>query len=95
MQITEQTIDHLAQLSRLQLSPAEKKALVTDLGNILKYIERLNELNTKGVQPTFQVSGLTNVWRSDELQPQDATPEALLALARETSEGQVKVPKVL
>lgn len=95
MQITEQSINHLAQLSSLQLSPEEKKALITDLGSILKYIERLNELDTEGVPPTFQVSGLTNVWRSDELQPQDASPEALLALARETKDGQVKVPKIL
>ena len=55
MEVTEQEINHLARLSNFSLSPEEKTALKTDLGNIFKYISKLDELDTEGVEPTYQV----------------------------------------
>ena len=54
----------------------------------------LDELDTDGVEPTFQLTGLQNVWREDEVK-QNLTREQLLALAPESEDNQVKVPKVL
>lgn len=95
MEITDQELTHLAALSNLSLGEEEKKALKNDLKNILKYISKLDELDVSGVEPTFQVFEMENVWRNDEIVPQDASREALLALASESLESQIKVPKVL
>jgi aspartyl-tRNA(Asn)/glutamyl-tRNA(Gln) amidotransferase subunit C len=65
--ITTDDVRHLAQLSSLQLSDEEVANLQVDLGNILNYIDQLSELDTTGVEPTYQVTGLENVWRDDEV----------------------------
>lgn len=95
MEITEAQITHLAELSNFSLSADEKSALKNDLSNILKYISKLDELDTEGVKPTYQVFEMENVWRDDTILPQDADREALLALAPDSYESQIKVPKVL
>ena len=95
MNITREEIDHLAELSNFSLSSEEAESLGSDLENIIKYISQLDELDTEGVEPTYQVFEMENVWRDDEIKPQDATREELLALAPESQEDQIKVPKVL
>lgn len=94
-QVSRDDVQHLAQLSSLHLSEAEIDGLQQDIGNILTYIQQLGELNTEGVEPTYQVTDLENVWREDEVIDDHITREQLLALAPETAENQVKVPKVL
>lgn len=93
-QISRDDVQHLAQLSSLQLSEDEIEGLQADMSNILTYIEQLNELDTSGIEPTYQVTDLENVWR-DDVVAEDLTREQLLALAPEVAEYQVKVPKVL
>ena len=93
--ITTDDVHHLAQLSSLQLSDSEVENLRTDLENIINYIKQLNEVDTSGVEPTYQVTGLENVWRGDEIDAGSVTPEQLLDLAAEQSVHCVKVPKVL
>ena len=93
--ITTDDVHHLAQLSSLQLSDSEVENLRTDLENIINYIKQLNEVDTSGVEPTYQVTGLENVWRGDKIDAGSVTPEQLLDLAAEQSGHCVKVPKVL
>lgn len=93
--ITTNDVRHLAQLSNLQLSDEEIQNLQVDLGNILTYIDQLSELDTTGVEPTYQVTGLENVWRDDEVQKSNVTREKLLELSPETADNSVKVPQVL
>lgn len=93
-QITRDQVLHLAQLSNIQLDDAEVDAMATDLGSIVDYITQLEELNTDGVEPTYQVTGLQNVWREDEA-VSGLTREQLLAVAPEVVDGSIKVPKVL
>ncbi len=88
-------VQHLAQLSSLQLDDNEAEALRVDLGNILGYIEQLSELNTEGVEPTYQVTDLQNVWRDDVVDDYGTGRDVLLALAPDTDKNQIKVPKVL
>ncbi len=95
MNITEKELTHLADLSNFSLEESEKKSLKKDLENIIKYISELSELNTEDVSPTFQVFEMENVWRPDEILPQDASREDLLNLTVEDFDNQVKVPKVL
>ena len=92
--ITINDVQRLASLSSLHLSDDEAQALQGDLERIIKSIEQLGELDTTGVEPTYQVTGLENVWRDDEV-VSDVGRDALLALAPDQQNDQVKVPKVL
>jgi aspartyl-tRNA(Asn)/glutamyl-tRNA(Gln) amidotransferase subunit C len=93
--ITKNDVMHLASLSKLSLSDSEAESLQSELEVILKYVAQLSELNTEGVDPTYQVNGLSSVWRKDELGQQTVQPETLLALAPEQDNKQIKIPKVL
>lgn len=93
--ISRDDVQHLAQLSSLQLGNDEAATLQTDISNILTYIQQLAELDTTGVDPTYQVTDLENVWREDTVEEVATTREQLLALSRESVDHQVKVPKVL
>lgn len=93
--ISTDDVRRLATLSSVQLSDDETKSLQTDLENILGYIEQLSKLDTSGVEPTYQVTDLENVYRDDTVQAHTADREALLKLAPATENNSVKVPKVL
>ncbi len=95
MEITREDILHLSDLSDFSLSDEEINKLGGDLQGIIKYISQLDELDTENVEPTYQVFEMENVWRADEILPQDANREQLLALTKEEKDNQVKVPKVL
>ena len=92
--ISTSDIQHLASLSSLALADDEVDGLRQDLENIIGYIEQLGELDTSGVEPTYQVTGLENVWREDEVKSGISRDE-LLELAPEKQNNQVKVPQVL
>ena len=94
-QISHDDVQHLAQLSSLQLTDQEVGALQIDLENIVAYIQQLDELDTAGVEPTYQVTDLENVWRDDVVNNYVINKAALLALAPATEAEQIKVPKVL
>lgn len=95
MDIKREDILHLAELSNFSLSEEEIESLGGDLQNIIKYISQLDELDVSGVEPTYQVFEMENVWREDEIARQDADREQLLALTVESQDNQIKVPKVL
>jgi len=95
MSISREDVLHLAKLSRLEISEEEIEPLKKDLGNIVDYISQLDELDTEGVEPTYQCFDMQNVWREDEIQNLEANREDLLALAPDSENNQIKVPKVL
>ncbi|HEY8886354.1 MAG TPA: Asp-tRNA(Asn)/Glu-tRNA(Gln) amidotransferase subunit GatC [Candidatus Microsaccharimonas sp.] len=94
-QISHDDVQHLAQLSSLQLTDEEVGALQIDLENIVGYIQQLDELDTTGVEPTYQVTDLENVWRNDTVDDYGIDKAVLLTLAPATEAEQIKVPKVL
>lgn len=94
-EISRDDVLRLAQLSSLALDDQEITDLQTDIGNILGYIEQLSQVDTSGVEPTYQVTDLENVWRTDTIDDYGIDREALLALAPASQNGQIKVPKVL
>lgn len=93
--ISRDDVQHLAQLSSLQLADDEIERLQQDIENILQYVEQLSELKTGGVEPTYQVTGLSNVWRDDSVVDSGVSRGVLLGLPAEQSQYQIKVPKVL
>lgn len=94
-QISHDDVQYLARLSNLQLTDDETEGLRADLENILGYVQQLSELDTSGVEPTYQVTDLENVWREDVVDDYGISRDELLALAPESEAGQIKVPKVL
>lgn len=95
MEVDKDTIRHLADLSDFALSDAEATSLEKDLQNIINYISELDKLDTSGVEPTYQVFEMENIWRDDIVTEQDATREQLLAMTKDEKDNQIKVPKVL
>jgi aspartyl-tRNA(Asn)/glutamyl-tRNA(Gln) amidotransferase subunit C len=94
MKVDNKTARYLASLSNITLSDDNLKSLTKDLEAIVEYIGELGQLDTSGVEPTYQVTGLSNVWRADEIKPQ-LDREKLLTLAPVRTSHAVKVPKVL
>ena len=79
MKLTKQQVEHVAKLARLGLSEKEVEKFQTQLSGILDYVELLNEVDTEGVEPTAQVTGLVNVTREDKVKTHTlAQPEKLL-----------------
>jgi len=96
MKLDKQQIQHIANLARLHLSDEELEKYGGQISAILGYIEQLHEVDVEGVEPTAQVTGLTNSWREDEVLnwPKD---ENILALNDAPGkEGRnIKVKRVL
>ena len=94
--LSREDILRLAELSRLRLADEEINRFESELPAILDYVEMLNQAHSdEGLEPTYQVSGLKNSTRPDEVQTYQATPADLLKNAPATKNGQFKVKKVL
>ena len=75
-------VAHIAKLARLHLTDAEQKKLAGELSSILSYIDQLKSVDTTGVSPTVQVTGLSNVLRDDRaVHPGIEMREELLSAA--------------
>ncbi len=88
-------VKKLAKLSALHVSDADVATLQIELNNILKYVEQLNSVNTDGIEPTYQVTGLTSVTRKDVVIDYGVSNEDLLKNAPSAQAGQIKVPRVI
>ncbi|HOM01261.1 MAG TPA: Asp-tRNA(Asn)/Glu-tRNA(Gln) amidotransferase subunit GatC [Acetivibrio sp.] len=94
MKVTKETIEHVANLARLNLSEEEKEKLIHDMENIISYMDKLNELDTSEIIPTDHVIPIKNVFRDDEVL--DSYPKSkMLMNAPEKEDGCFKVPKVV
>ena len=87
-------IKYVAHLARIELSPDEEKKLATQLGNILGYIEKLNELDVSNVEPTAHAVPLLNVTRPDQV-GQSLSQEEALRNAPAKANGLFIVPKIV
>ena len=92
--LSKEEVQKVAHLARLELQGGEEEALTADLNNILGYIDKLNELDSKGVKPTFHAVPVTNAFREDERKDY-FTVEKGLKNAPDSEEGSFKVPKVI
>lgn len=84
---------HIAKLADLHLTEEEIKKFQKQLGDVLGYIDILNELDTKKVKPTSQVTGLENVFKKDEVKP-SLTQEETLSNTKEKYKGYFKVKSI-
>ncbi len=94
MSMTDQEVQKLAELARLNLPAEERDALTGDLNEILELAEKVDEVDTEGVEPTYHALPIQNVYRSDEHRS-SPDPEKVLDHAPDTSDGYFVVPRVI
>ena len=90
--ISDETIEYVGILAKLELSDEEKEQAKKDMANMLDYIDTLNELDTSGVEPMSHVFPVNNVFREDVV-TNGEDREEILANAPEAKEGAFVVPK--
>lgn len=92
--ISDETIEYVGILAKLELSDEEKEQAKADMGSMLDYIDKLNELDTEGVEPMSHVFPVNNVFREDVVTNGDDS-EKILANAPEQKDGAFVVPKTV
>ncbi len=94
MKLNRKDVEHVALLSRLELSETELDKYTGQLDAILEYIDVLNQVDTSAVEPMAHVLDIRNVMRADEVQP-SLPREAALQNAPDAEDGFFKVPKIV
>lgn len=94
MKLTKDQVQHVGALARIGLKEAEIEKFQTQLSGILDYVSQLNEVNTEGVPPTAQVTGLTNVTREDVVVAFASTDKLLESSPLPIEKHQIKVKNV-
>lgn len=92
--ISDETIEYVGILAKLELSEEEKEQAKQDMGKMLDYIDMLNELDTEGVEPMSHVFPVNNVFREDTVTNGDES-ELTLRNAPEKKDGAFQVPKTV
>ena len=87
-------IDHVALLARLKLNDEEKRLFSKQVGSIIEYVDKLNELDIDDVEPTAHVLPIKNVFREDELNASLPREKALQNAPRK-HDGFYRVPKII
>lgn len=94
-ELTKEDILKLAKLSRLKLSDAEVTEFQKEISDILGYVQMLDKADTAGLKPTYQVTGLKNVSREDELIDYSVSREELLKNLPARDKSYIKVKRML
>jgi aspartyl-tRNA(Asn)/glutamyl-tRNA(Gln) amidotransferase subunit C len=94
MEVNDELVDKLANLARLKFETAEKSEIKKDLQRMISFIEKLNELDTAGVEPLLFMTDEVNILREDEVKGSITREEGLMN-APLKDEQFFKVPKVI
>ncbi|NUQ33564.1 MAG: Asp-tRNA(Asn)/Glu-tRNA(Gln) amidotransferase subunit GatC [Planctomycetaceae bacterium] len=94
MDITRQTVEHIALLARLKLAPGETEQLAREMSSILGYIKKLADVDTSDIEDGLDHSRKHKVWAEDEPRPSFTTDQALSG-AQEQETGYIKVPPIV
>lgn len=94
MEITKETVTHIANLAKIKLSPEETERLAAEMAGIVGFADKLAEMDIEGVEPTTHALKVQNVLREDVLKP-SYSREKILANAPERDEACFIVPKVV
>ncbi|HDE5100455.1 TPA: Asp-tRNA(Asn)/Glu-tRNA(Gln) amidotransferase subunit GatC [Staphylococcus aureus] len=92
--VTSEEVEHIANLARLQISPEETEEMANTLESILDFAKQNDSADTEGVEPTYHVLDLQNVLREDKA-IKGIPQELALKNAKETEDGQFKVPTIM
>ena len=93
--LTRDDVLKLARLARLQLTDTEVTEFQKELAEILHYVEQLNDIDISGLEPTSQVTGLTNVTRDDKIADYGYDPLDLLKNVPAVENNQIRVNRMI
>lgn len=93
--LTRDDVLKLAELARLELTEEEVKQYASELSDILQYVEQLSSVDVKGLKPTNQVTGLTNVTRSDETRDYGYKAAELLKNVPAVKDNQIEAKRMV
>ncbi len=93
--LTKADVRHVAELAKLDLTDDEIKKFLPQLSEIVNHISELSKVDTSGVEPTSQTTGLTDVFRDDEIKPSPLDQAAAISGTDKTYNGYFKVPAIL
>lgn len=94
MEVNDELVEKLAHLARLKFDNAGKAAIKNDLQKMIQFVEKLNELDTTGIEPLLHMSDNVNVLRKDEIKGSISREEGLKNAAMHDNQF-FKVPKVI
>jgi aspartyl-tRNA(Asn)/glutamyl-tRNA(Gln) amidotransferase subunit C len=94
MKIDKETLNKIAHLSRLEIDEKDTDKMMQDMNNMVAFVEKLNEVNTDGVEPLTTMSHEINALRDDVAKP-DLTHQQVLQNAPKKDSDYFRVPKVL
>lgn len=94
MEVNDALVDKLADLARLKFDDTEKMAIRADLQSMIRFVDKLNELDSTGIEPLLHISEQVNNLREDEVKGSCSTEDALKNAAVHDSHY-FKVPKVI
>jgi aspartyl-tRNA(Asn)/glutamyl-tRNA(Gln) amidotransferase subunit C len=77
MNLDKNTVRKISNLARLEITALEEEALLQDMNNILGFMDKLNEVDTSGVEPLVYLTDEVNVFRPDEVRKESSVQEAL------------------
>jgi aspartyl-tRNA(Asn)/glutamyl-tRNA(Gln) amidotransferase subunit C len=95
--ITKKDLEHIAWLSRLELSEEDRERYAPKLNSVLDYFGELDKVDTDGVEPTYHVLALSNVFRDDEINSptKSLSQEEALSNAPKKQDGFFKAPRMM
>ncbi len=95
--IARKDLEHMAWLARLELSEEDKEKYTPKLNSVLDYFSEIDEVDTEGVEPTYHVLQLSNVFREDEVNVPTGSlsPEEVLSNAPKKQDGFFKAPRMM
>ncbi|MHA1603088.1 MAG: Asp-tRNA(Asn)/Glu-tRNA(Gln) amidotransferase subunit GatC [Candidatus Freyarchaeota archaeon] len=92
--ISQEQIEHVAWLARIELTEDEKRVFTEQLNEILDYFKKIDEIDTSKIKPTFHVIDLVNVMREDKVSPSLSRKDALKNTSQK-EDSYIKAPKIL
>lgn len=93
--LTKTDVENVATLAKLDLTAAEIEKFLPQLSSIVDYVSELSQVDTEGVEPTSQTTGLENVYREDTVMPSSINKKAALSGTDNTYNGYFKVDAIL
>jgi aspartyl-tRNA(Asn)/glutamyl-tRNA(Gln) amidotransferase subunit C len=92
--LSKKEVEHIAWLAHIELSEKEKDLFTQQFNDILDYFKKIDKVDTRGVQPTYHVLNLMNVYREDEASPTLTTEEALKNTPKKEKKF-LKAPRII
>ena len=92
--ITPKEVEHVARLANLELNKEDKNQYTNQLNTILDYFKKLNELDTKNVQPTAYIMDMPNLLNEDKVEP-SLSQKTVISMSNNNKKGYFRVPKIM